>query len=63
MSGKGYGRRTWETVAPIFARAQIKTKVNSIVIALYYSVSLHRLIEKFTILTSLIHVTLFLLLL
>ncbi|KAL9409400.1 hypothetical protein AB3S75_047733 [Citrus x aurantiifolia] len=27
MSGKGNGRRTWETVAPIFVRAKVNTKV------------------------------------
>ncbi|KAJ4706601.1 ceramide kinase-like [Melia azedarach] len=27
MSGKGNGRRTWETVAPIFSRAKIETTV------------------------------------
>ncbi|KAL5723949.1 ceramide kinase [Ranunculus cassubicifolius] len=27
LSGKGNGRRTWETVAPIFSRAKVKTKV------------------------------------
>ncbi|XP_010275379.1 PREDICTED: ceramide kinase-like isoform X2 [Nelumbo nucifera] len=27
LSGKGKGRRTWETVAPIFSRAKVKTKV------------------------------------
>ncbi|KAJ6711173.1 SPHINGOSINE KINASE [Salix purpurea] len=27
MSGKASGRRTWETVAPIFSRAKVKTKV------------------------------------
>ncbi|OVA05644.1 Diacylglycerol kinase [Macleaya cordata] len=27
LSGKGNGSRTWETVAPIFSRAKVKTKV------------------------------------
>lgn len=27
LSGKGNGRRTWETVAPIFSRAKVKTNV------------------------------------
>uniref|UniRef100_A0A1D1XWP5 Ceramide kinase n=1 Tax=Anthurium amnicola TaxID=1678845 RepID=A0A1D1XWP5_9ARAE len=27
LSGKGNGRKTWQTVAPIFSRAKVKTKV------------------------------------